>query len=215
MYGSLVAADKALAKKPNRLIPVSKQAHYSETITSHVSASGVSGTAKAQLIEKLRVKQVVKIACNVRIDNPALATAQAVGLTNPALVAWELVPYSFVIDWFLPIGNWLTAIAPLVGITPQDVFRTVFSEETGETGGASNSEYSLLFAINPFTQKYEWHTVTGTVQFSPGSSLRVVVDRTEDNLSVSFPKPQFPDAWQQAASALALFHQFMSKAGRF
>lgn len=36
---------------------------------------------------------------------------QALGLTDPELVAWELVPFSFVVDWFLPVGNWLQARA--------------------------------------------------------------------------------------------------------
>lgn len=31
------------------------------------------------------------------------------GLKDPASVAWELVPYSFVVDWFIPIGNYLSA----------------------------------------------------------------------------------------------------------
>lgn len=31
----------------------------------------------------------------------------SLGLTNPALVAWELLPLSFVIDWFLPIGRYI------------------------------------------------------------------------------------------------------------
>lgn len=31
------------------------------------------------------------------------------GLTNPASIAWEIMPYSFVIDWFTPIGSWLQA----------------------------------------------------------------------------------------------------------
>ena len=31
------------------------------------------------------------------------------GFSDPASVLWELVPYSFVIDWFLPIGNFLEA----------------------------------------------------------------------------------------------------------
>lgn len=35
----------------------------------------------------------------------------ALGLMDPELVAWELVPFSFVVDWFLPIGNWLQARA--------------------------------------------------------------------------------------------------------
>jgi hypothetical protein len=35
--------------------------------------------------------------------------ARALGLTNPAAVAWEVVPYSFVVDWFLPVGSYLSA----------------------------------------------------------------------------------------------------------
>lgn len=33
------------------------------------------------------------------------------GLTDPASVAWEKLPYSFVADWFIPIGPWLEAIS--------------------------------------------------------------------------------------------------------
>lgn len=32
-----------------------------------------------------------------------------VGLKDPASIAWELMPYSFVVDWFIPIGNYLSA----------------------------------------------------------------------------------------------------------
>jgi hypothetical protein len=32
------------------------------------------------------------------------------GLINPYQVAWELIPYSFVVDWFLPVGNFLTRL---------------------------------------------------------------------------------------------------------
>lgn len=35
---------------------------------------------------------------------------ERLGLTNPAQVAWELVPLSFVVDWFIPIGDTLEAI---------------------------------------------------------------------------------------------------------
>ncbi len=31
----------------------------------------------------------------------------SLGLLDPEIVAWELVPYSFVADWFLPIGDFL------------------------------------------------------------------------------------------------------------
>jgi hypothetical protein len=55
----------------------------------------------------------------VRIDaqpaNEVLISLGALGLTNPALIAWELVPFSFVVDWFLPIGGWLESLDATLG----------------------------------------------------------------------------------------------------
>ena len=48
------------------------------------------------------------------------------GITNPALVAWELVPYSFVVDWFLPIGNWLENLDATLGCDFLTGSKTVF-----------------------------------------------------------------------------------------
>jgi hypothetical protein len=39
----------------------------------------------------------------------------SLGLTNPLSLAWELTPYSFVVDWFLPIGNWLDGLDATFG----------------------------------------------------------------------------------------------------
>lgn len=39
------------------------------------------------------------------------------GVTNPASVAWELVPFSFVVDWFIPVGNTLSACMAGFGLT--------------------------------------------------------------------------------------------------
>lgn len=38
------------------------------------------------------------------------------GLTNPLAVAWELVPWSFVVDWFLPIGSAIENLDATVGL---------------------------------------------------------------------------------------------------
>lgn len=49
----------------------------------------------------------------VRLDyamvNPAAHELQELGFVNPALLAWNLLPYSFVVDWFLPVGDWFQA----------------------------------------------------------------------------------------------------------
>lgn len=34
-------------------------------------------------------------------------TIRLSGLTDPASIAWELLPWSFVVDWVIPIGTWL------------------------------------------------------------------------------------------------------------
>jgi hypothetical protein len=41
----------------------------------------------------------------------------SLGLTNPLLIAWELVPFSFVVDWVLPIGDWLNTLDATLGYT--------------------------------------------------------------------------------------------------
>jgi hypothetical protein len=37
-----------------------------------------------------------------------MSVARNLGLEDPLSVAWELTPWSFVIDWFYPIGNYLS-----------------------------------------------------------------------------------------------------------
>lgn len=45
------------------------------------------------------------------------ASLRAWGFNNPQLVLWELVPFSFVVDWLLPIGQWLESINALAGVS--------------------------------------------------------------------------------------------------
>ncbi len=48
-------------------------------------------------------------------ESQALISASQLGLTNPAVVAWELVPFSFVADWFVPVGEFLGQFDALAG----------------------------------------------------------------------------------------------------
>lgn len=43
--------------------------------------------------------------------NNALASPAALGLTNPLVPLWEVVPWSFIVDWFLPVGNYLEQLS--------------------------------------------------------------------------------------------------------
>lgn len=58
----------------------------------------------------------VSLSSRVVTVNPNLRLANSLGFTNPAHVAWDLVPFSFVVDWFLPVGKFLQSFDSFVGI---------------------------------------------------------------------------------------------------
>lgn len=69
---------------------------------------------------------VVKTGAFVQYTNPNVALAQQMGLVNPLAVAWELVPFSFVIDWFTNIGDCIGALSDLYGVQLLHPYRTEF-----------------------------------------------------------------------------------------
>lgn len=51
----------------------------------------------------------VAIFGDIHISNPNVALANNLGLVNPAAIAWELVRFSFVLDWMFDIGAWINS----------------------------------------------------------------------------------------------------------
>jgi hypothetical protein len=51
----------------------------------------------------------------VGVENPNLAIANQMGFVNPLSVAWEAVPFSFVVDWFSNVGQCLSAMTDMWG----------------------------------------------------------------------------------------------------
>jgi hypothetical protein len=51
---------------------------------------------------------LTKVVLYYYLENPLLVSLSSLGLTNPIDLVWEEVKFSFVVDWFLPIGNWLS-----------------------------------------------------------------------------------------------------------
>lgn len=57
---------------------------------------------------------------NFHVTNHNMAVANQLGLLNPALVAWQIVPFSFIVDWFANIGNVVGSLTDFVGIEMRD-----------------------------------------------------------------------------------------------
>lgn len=70
----------------------------------------------------------VKSGCKVRIDcsltHPNLVHLNSLGLINPFQLGWELLPFSFVLDWLLPIGNALKALSTPFGLDLKGISTT-------------------------------------------------------------------------------------------
>lgn len=54
--------------------------------------------------------------CQYAITNPNLAMASQLGVLNPAALLWEIVPFSFVADWFVNVGDWLQGFSDFAGM---------------------------------------------------------------------------------------------------
>jgi hypothetical protein len=58
----------------------------------------------------------VKTQLEARITNSFLDSIDGSGVLNPLSVAWELVPFSFIVDWFVPVGNVLESLTASAGL---------------------------------------------------------------------------------------------------
>lgn len=54
-----------------------------------------------------------------KIRSSVLANATALGLSNPLREAWNKVGLSFVFDWFIPVGTYLSALTAQAGLDVQ------------------------------------------------------------------------------------------------
>lgn len=59
---------------------------------------------------------------------------QDVGLANPPSVLYELVPYSFVVDWFVNVGDWILSQQTPAGLSFKGGWTSVTAEGTATLG---------------------------------------------------------------------------------
>lgn len=76
-----------------------------------------SGYAGISCKARLASRSTVFVNLWYELNLPLLAEVSSLGLLNPAELCWELTSYSFVVDWFLPIGPWLSALTADAGFT--------------------------------------------------------------------------------------------------
>lgn len=103
----------------------------------------------------------VRGSVTFEVVNPTLKTLDQLGLTNPLSVAWELVPLSFVVDWFLPVGNYVQSLVPPQGVNyvsgwiSQKVLASGRNWTTiPPSGGSTLGWYTELLYTELFKRRY-------------------------------------------------------------
>jgi len=145
------------------------------TNTSQGMSSFAYGYTRTQIVAYVREVNEVQLS----------------GLTDPASLLWELTPYSFVADWFIPIGNYLAARS-----LSQAVAGTFVTTKTRKVatqyiqGPYSNA--SGVFTFSNAQAEEKLSTTTRTVS----TTLDVPLPSWKPLSSVA--------SWQHCANAVAL-----------
>jgi hypothetical protein len=178
----------------NKDVPRVRRIHVQRFIGKNVFCSSptvfsVSGTGRY-------LKSIVAI-----VEEKPFSYPQYLGLTNPESVVWELVPFSFVADWFIPIGTYLEARNVISSITKGTYVRTTFDWYKGKVTGTI-LPYSYIYGSGAHTYGYS----------SVGMSFNsyVQISRTiVTSLTVPLPTFKNPIGNNPATRALDAITLFM------
>lgn len=106
----------------------------------------------------------VQHIADIRMVNPNLAMANHLGLVNPFSVAWELFPWSFVVDWFANVGQMLGTLSDFVGMAIENPATTKGYNSHGTFKYTYNN---VLYYTDTFRQIRETVLPIPTFQFDP------------------------------------------------
>jgi hypothetical protein len=166
-----------------------------------LSQYGGASVPGLSIITKVKSTTKCKFILRFKLASPLRAFAAQTGFTNPINLAWEILPFSFVVDWFLPIGPYLEAFTAFEGLEFIDGSQTLFTKSRTD----SAVDYEGPNALTTLSNIYEhghYHSET------------IRLDRTK---LVAFPTPTFPslknglESVTHAANAIALVKSVFSK----
>lgn len=133
MLSDMFGACDAINRAPQEHWMVTVRGKAGIKLAGYTECYPISGNLSRSL-----AKYEVETGCKVRIDaqpaSPGLITLASLGITNPAELGWELIPFSFVVDWLFPVGDYLSSLDATLGwdvkgvsITKYYKFHSTFS----------------------------------------------------------------------------------------
>lgn len=141
----------------------------------------------------------VKTGCDFSSNGTIAPTLSASGLTNPAAIAWEMVPFSFIVDWVYPLGDYFNNLDATLGLTLRDGYETVKTVTTQTIHSSDRSKQGQTWI--------SWDV--------SASKKRTTITRAKmsgfPNALLNFPNIKNPCSVDHLQNAFALIAQAGSK----
>lgn len=144
-----------------------------------------------------------KIEAEFSLSNSAIQRLSGYTSLNPASIAWELLPYSFVVDWVYDIGGYIR------NLESEMLFATNLKKAYVVYG------YRLLFdgKMNGGGPSFPGSSTYNSAAAS-AYAVYSFKDRHSINLLPRFPSLKLDLGWQRLTSAASLLSQHLGKRGR-
>jgi hypothetical protein len=104
------------------------------------------------MTRRLKRKQACSVSVTMDVQGFDLARFSSL---NPVSLAWELIPYSFVVDWFVDVGSYIRNLE--TGLLYNQAFRSGYASELH---AADVLQTCSLAVVKPFTERYMYENIT-------------------------------------------------------
>lgn len=160
-----------------------------------VRSESINKTENPYLLDIDQVNGTIRVRFSgaYRVANPNAWLAERAGLINPAAVAWDLVPWSFLVGMFVNIGALVNSITDYMGLS----FINFCQSDTYEGIGRRYVRRNNGSLQKPVYEILEAHAVRKQ------KSRRVIGGPPTPRLQFRVPEAN----WETAAMAASLFTQ--------
>lgn len=118
------------------------------------------------------VKSERRVHLMVRVTNTA-SIPERLGLTDPFSVMWELTSFSFVADWFLPIGDSLLAAHAKQVMKTSQACTTSIEVQVAQLRIRSGMTYGFWKSLSDAVMQYNYVNMSRNVSFGVPSGWSI------------------------------------------